>query len=284
MSRSIALGASLSVVDVVRVARDRASVTLSEAARRRMHSAHAALRARAEAGERIYGWTLGVGSLDQARVCAQDNRAFQRNLLRSHAAGVGTPLEADIVRAIIAIRAHQLALGRSGVRPALVESLGALLHRGVVPVVPGVGSVGASDLAPLAHVGLVLLGEGYARVAGSAVLTGAEALERAGLPPFVFDGREALGLINGLAQSIASAGLGVVDAHALTESFECVVALGLVARQGTPSFLAASAAELKGHPGLADSAARIRALLGDQARRQGTQREPLASRTAAQAA
>src|SRR6185295_7117091 len=157
-------GEALRIADVERVARARARVALSPSGRERLGRSRAALAAALAGGEALYGVNTGFGSLAKVRIGAEDLREVQRNLILSHAAGVGDALPDDVVRAMLLLLAASLTRGLSGVRPVLVERLLALLNEGVTPVVPERGSVGASgDLAPLAHAALVLLGEGSAR-------------------------------------------------------------------------------------------------------------------------
>ena len=153
-------GASLSVGELVRAARGVGDVALTPAAEAAVIAGHEAFEAHARSGECIYGMTTGVGALDCAPMVLEDNQAFQRNLLLSHAAGVGPAMEPEAVRAMMIARANVLAKGRSGVRLETVRALLALVGRGVIPYVPEIGSGGASDLAPLAHAAPVLLGEG----------------------------------------------------------------------------------------------------------------------------
>src|ERR1051325_10686309 len=158
----------LSVADVVCVARGSVRVELSDASRRAVLSSRAVVDAALKGATPLYGINTGFGSLSREQIAPENLLILQRNLVRSHACGVGEPLPDDVVRAMMLLLAASLARGMSGVRPALVEALISLLNAGVTPVVPSLGSVGASgDLAPLAHIALVLIGEGRARVRGS---------------------------------------------------------------------------------------------------------------------
>lgn len=173
-------------------------VTLAPAAREKLSVSHQALLALLKQDAPIYGVNTGLGALSRVRVSKADLIELQRNLVRSHAAGVGEALPEQIVRGILLFRVNSFLQGASGVRPELVELLLEMLNRGVYPVIPSQGSVGASgDLAPLAHLALVLLGEGKARFQGEE-LSGAEALRRAGLSPLseLFP-KEGLALLNG---------------------------------------------------------------------------------------
>ena len=171
-------GSPLTPAQVAGVARGRASVTLAASAVGAMRASQAAVLACLDDGQPHYGINTGFGSLSKKRIAPDLLRDVQRNLVRSHAAGVGESLSEETVRAMMLCLAASLARGLSGVRPALVETIVAMLNRGVTPVVPSIGSVGASgDLAPLAHVGLVLIGEGRATVRGA----GSAAMKAAGL-------------------------------------------------------------------------------------------------------
>ena len=252
-------GVHLALAELVRIARGGAPVALGEEAAGRVAAAADRLEQIARSGPPLYGLHTGVGALERERDGGVDGR--QESLLRSHAAGVGPPLRDDQVRAMMAARASQLAAGYSGVTPAALAGLVDLLNRGVVPVVPEAGSVGASDLAPLAHAALVLVGEGSARVAG-AVLSGRAALAAVGLEPVTLRGRDALALINGLAQTVAVGGLATWDARRLVGAVEAVSALGLFAMAAPSDFLDPRLAREKRHAGQIESSRRSRELLG----------------------
>ncbi|MEO5511602.1 MAG: aromatic amino acid lyase, partial [Longimicrobiales bacterium] len=191
-------GDGLELEDVERVARAPfAKVKLSDDARPRVQAARDFVDRAVTEGRVVYGLTTGFGALSEITISPDRIRELQLNLIRSHAAGVGDPLAEEAVRAITLLRANVLALGHSGVRPLVIEALTELLNRGVHPVIPSRGSVGASgDLAPLSHLALVLLGEGEAIVAGER-MTGAAALERVGMGPIVLEAKEGLALNNG---------------------------------------------------------------------------------------
>src|SRR5919204_858831 len=166
--------------ELERVARGGRPTPLSEADRERVAAARAVIDGALASGEAVYGVTTGIGNLASVRIGADDAVALQLNLVRSHAVGAGPPLPGEVVRGMLALLADSLRRGHSGVRAEVVELLLAMLDRGVVPVVPSKGSVGSSgDLAPLAHIGLVLVGEGEAEIDGERV-AGAEGLRRAG--------------------------------------------------------------------------------------------------------
>lgn len=220
--------------DVACVARGSGFVHVDRAARARVAASFDALVERVGAGETIYGVTTGVGALDGA-ISGSPNAALP--LLRSHAAGIGPALDRDVVRAMLLSRICDLAAGNSGVQPATLDALVELLNRGVTPVVPSVGSVGASDLAPLAHAALVLAGEGYASVGGR-TLPARAALAAADLIPVRLGWRDGLALINGLSLSIGAGALAVVDAQTLCSLAEAICAMAMVGMGSTTSSLA----------------------------------------------
>ncbi len=186
------VGSHLTLEQLVRVAREGGRAELDADARARMVAARKAIETITGGGEsspRVYGVNTGFGALAETRISSTDVRQLQHNLLRSHSCGVGAALATDAVRAMILLRANVLALGHSGVRPLVVDTLLAMLERGVHPVIPSQGSVGASgDLAPLAHLASVLIGEGEAEHLGE-VMPGGEAMRRAGLTPLELEAK-----------------------------------------------------------------------------------------------
>src|SRR4051812_29045393 len=197
-------GSSLTIEQLLAIADRGEPVTLAEAARERVRASRAVVDQRAQGDEPAYGINTGFGSFADVKIPADALEALQLNLLRSHAAGVGDPLPARAVRATMALRANVLAKGFSGIRLGTLEALIAMLNAGVHPRVPSRGSVGASgDLAPLAHLALVLIGEGDVLDdhaidgAHGRAVPGAEALRRAGLTPITLGPKEGLALING---------------------------------------------------------------------------------------
>jgi len=211
-------GNSLTIGDLVNVARRETPVALDRASEQLVRAAAKLVAEAADGDVAVYGINTGFGDLSQVRIARPDLAKIQLNLLRSHAAGVGEPLPQDVTRAILLLRANTLASGRSGVRPETIDLLLDLLNRGVHPVIPMHGSVGASgDLAPLAHAALVLVGEGEATFEGK-VLGGAEALKRADLRPIELAPKEALALINGTQVMTAIGCLALHDAEILSTS------------------------------------------------------------------
>src|SRR3989442_3142480 len=190
-------GRSLDLDDVIAVARQREPVRLAPAAAKRVDASRRDLEKVVAKGSLAYGIKTGFGELASVEISDADVRVLQLNLLRSHAIGLGPPLRRDEVRAALLLRANTLAMGYSGVRPVLVTRLLDFLNRGVHPVIPSRGSLGASgDLAPLAHLGLVLVGEGEAAVGGQ-LLPGAKALATAKLAPLSLQSKEGLAIIHG---------------------------------------------------------------------------------------
>src|ERR1051325_5271221 len=198
-------GARLTIADVCAVARGPVDVHLSPDAIPRMDASRALIDALAAGEAPIYAVNTGVGLLANVRIPREDLDQLQRNVIRSHSAGVGAPLGREGVRAMMMIRANVLAKVFSGIRPVVAERLCDLLNRGVTPVVPSQGSVGASgDLAPLAHMALLLIGEGEAEFAG-VPFPGAEALPRAGIEPIELHPKEGISMINGTQAMLANA-------------------------------------------------------------------------------
>ena len=262
-------GGGLTLEQIEGVARPpQAPVALGDEARARIAAARAVVE-RAVAERRIvYGLTTGFGALAEVVIPPERIRELQLNLIRSHASGVGEPLPADETRAITLLRANVLSLGHSGVRAVLVELLLELLNRGVQPVVPALGSVGASgDLAPLSHLALVLIGEGEAVLNGDR-LSGGEALRRAGLEPVVLEAKEGLALNNGTQAQTGIGVLALLDAERALEAADVAGAMSLEALRGTPTPFDAAIQAVRPHPGQTASAARLRALLAGSAIRE----------------
>ncbi len=224
-----------------------------------------ALAARIEEGEALYGVNTGFGKLASQRINQDDLLKLQRNLLRSHAAGIGPFLPAPVVRLILALKALSLAHGASAARPEVIAQLLALLKRNVLPAIPARGSVGASgDLAPLAHLSLVLIGEGEAMLDGD-VLAGAEALRRAGLAPLELGPKEGLALLNGTQVSTALALAGLFAAQSLWRSALVAGALSTDAARGSDTPFDPRIHALRGQPGQIRAAALLRDLLAGSA-------------------
>src|SRR5260370_417134 len=196
-------GEQLTLEDVCAVATGHEGVALAPSAIEKMERSRAVVERLAAGDAPVYGVNTGVGLLADVRSSAADLDQLQRNVVRSHSAGVGDPLARAEVRAMMLIRANVLAKGYSGIRPVVAQRLCDLLNRGVTPQVPSQGSVGASgDLAPLAHMAAVLIGEGEAEYQG-AVYPAAEALHRAGLEPLTLRAKDGISLINGTQAMLA---------------------------------------------------------------------------------
>jgi len=257
-------GASLSIADVVHAARHPARrVAVRPSALAALEASRARVERALASGQAIYGINTGFGKLANVRIAPRDLDRLQVNLIRSHAAGVGEPLPAEIVRALMLLRANVLLRPTSGVRPALVESLVALLNHGIIPVVPEQGSVGASgDLAPLSHVALVLMGEGEVLVDDRPAAAG-PVLAAAGLAPFRFAPKEGLAFINGTQAQTAILALLVHDAEVLWRTAIGAAAMSLEALRGTPTPFDARIHEARPHAGQVEAARLIRQLLAE---------------------
>jgi len=262
-SSDVLIGRPLTIDDVVLVARHGARVALSDEAVPQIVSSRAYVDALVAADRTVYGITTGFGRLASVRIAAGDVQQLQRNLLVSHAMGVGVPFSTEVVRAMLLLRAQSLSFGCSGIRLSVIELLLDCLNRGVHPVIPCQGSVGASgDLAPLAHMALPLIGEGTAEVGGE-VLHGRDALARVGLTPIVLEAKEGLALINGTQAMTAIGALVLHDAQRLATLADIAGAMSLEALKGTSVAFDARVAEVRAHPGAADVAGNLRLLSAD---------------------
>jgi len=254
-------GEDLTIEQVWSVAAAGAEVAVAARAVDNMRRSRAVVDRLSAGDAAVYGVNTGVGLLADVRIASADLDRLQRNVVRSHSAGVGDPLERAEVRAMMLIRATVLAKGLSGIRPLIAERLCDLLNRGITPVVPSLGSVGASgDLAPLAHMALVLIGEGEAQYEG-AVYPGAEALGRAGLEPLTLRAKEGISLINGTQAMLAIGCLQLTAAEILADSADVICAMTLDALRGTPRAFDARLHAARPHPGQVQSATRLRRLL-----------------------
>jgi histidine ammonia-lyase len=266
MRRELCLGEPMSLEDLEGIGLGTAHVVLPAPARARIDACRAAVDRLATLGNaapNVYGVNTGFGALAETRIDAQQIRALQRNLVRSHSVGVGAPLPTAVVRIMMALRAQTIALGNSGARAVIVERLIEMLERGVHPIVPSQGSVGASgDLAPLAHLSLVLIGEGRAEVDGT-VMSGADALSAAGLSPIELEAKEGLALINGTQVITAVGALAVLRGERLCKLADVTGAMSLEALQGSARPFDARIHAVRPHPGQAVVARNLRALLAD---------------------
>lgn len=258
-------GRSLKLEDVVRVARHSDTrVSLAPGALAALDASRRAVDEAIAAGQVLYGVNTGFGKLANVRIAPGQLEQLQLNLIRSHAAGVGEPLDPEVVRAMTLLRANVLLRPTSGVRSALPEALIALLNAGIVPIVPAQGSVGASgDLAPLAHLALALLGEGDVLSPDGSRLPAAEALRAAGLRPVRLAPKEGLAFINGTQAQTAILVLLVHDAEILWRTSVAAAAMSLEGLRGTPVPLDPRIHEQRPHPGQELAARTMLALLAD---------------------
>ena len=264
-------GASLTPGEVVAVARHGHPVTVADAARDRVRQARDRVRDVLEGDEAVYGLNTGFGDLVDTRIPREDVETLQTNLLRSHATGSGDPLDRELVRAMLVTRINALLTGHSGVRERLIDTLVAMLNEGVHPVVRSRGSLGASgDLAPLAHLALVLIGE------GEAVLEppgggdgdrhpGDEALAAIGREPLTLAPKEGIALINGTQLTVGIAALAVIDAEHLLQAADTAGALTTEVTYSTTANCDPALQAVRPHDGQATSAANVRALTTDSA-------------------
>src|SRR5882724_929366 len=226
-----------------------AAASLTSEARARMLASRAVIERIVAAETTAYGVNTGFGDLAEVRISPDQIRTLQINLVRSHACGVGAPLTEPETRAIILLRANALAKGLSGVRPILVETLCSMLNHGVHPVIPSQGSVGAcGDLAPLAHLALVLIGEGEAALNGQR-MAGGEALSKAGIAPLELEAKEGISLLNGTQGMLALLALALREAQILVDTADLAAALSLDALRGSPAAFDPRIAAARSYPG-----------------------------------
>jgi len=251
----IALGMDgLTLGDLVRIAREGAHVTLTSRAEERIRRAWQLVTRWVDEERTVYGVTTGFGALSGVTISKSDTRQLQLNILKSHAVGVGNPLAPDLVRAMMALRLKDFARGNAGVRAETVAALVRLLNSGGVPVVPEKGSVGASgDLVPLAHMGLVLIGEGEVFFNGDRV-SGREAMETCGMAPLNLEAGEGLALINGTQAMTAIGGLAVYDAARLARHTDLAAAMSLEVLMGSKTEFDPRIHQMRPHPGQAIAA------------------------------
>jgi histidine ammonia-lyase len=257
-------GRSLAIGEVVRIAREpEVRPRIDPTARDALVASRRLVEQAIASGQTIYGINTGFGKLANVRIAPDSLDALQVNLIRSHAAGIGVPLPAGLVRAVMLLRANVLLRPTSGVRPELVEALVAMLDARIVPLVPEQGSVGASgDLAPLSHIALALMGEGDV-LGASGPEPAASALRRAGLQPFRFAPKEGLAFINGTQAQTALLALLVHDAEVLWRTAVGAAAMSLEALRGTPAPLDPRIHEARPHRGQLEAAELMRGLLTD---------------------
>ena len=254
----------LSSQDVIAVARRDAQVALSASARAAMERSADVVESLADSADPAYGVTTGFGSLATVRIPADRREELQRALIRSHATGMGPPVEREVVRAMMLLRARTLAIGYSGARPLVAEGIVALLNAGITPVVPEHGSLGASgDLAPLAHCALALTGEGEVSDRDGGVQPAGGALAKAGIEPIILQAKEGLALINGTDGMLGMLVMAGDDLWRLLRVADVATAMSVEALLGTDRAFAADLIALRPQPGQAASAANLRTLLAD---------------------
>jgi histidine ammonia-lyase len=269
-------GQALTLPEIAAVALDGVSVEISQEARERVLASRKVVEdiiARDDAV--VYGVTTGFGKLSDVRIPADQLRELQRNLVRSHACGIGLPLSEPEVRAMMLLRANVLALGLSGIRPAIIELLCQMLNRRLCPVIPEKGSVGASgDLAPLAHLALSMIGEGEAFFQGER-MTGGEALRRAELEPQQLEAKEGLALLNGTQAMHAVGGLALFRAKRLARVADVCGAMTLEGLKGTPAAFDLRLQDARPHAGQKAVAKHLLSLLeGSEIRQSHLQNDP----------
>lgn len=256
--------AGISPADVIAVAREDAQVELAPATVEALAASRAIVDRIERDGRPVYGVSTGFGALANTFIAPERRSELQHALIRSHAAGVGAPMPREVVRAMMVLRVRSLALGHSGVRPLVAQSLADLLNHDITPWVPEHGSLGASgDLAPLAHCALVLLGEGWVLDKEGHRVDALDALHRAGLRPIELAAKEGLALINGTDGMLGMLLLGIADAAHLFTMADITAALAIEAMLGSDRPFQPELHAIRPHPGQAVSAANIHRLLQD---------------------
>jgi histidine ammonia-lyase len=251
----------MTIEHLVEIARNGAGIRLAEESRERISQARNLVEKWLLEGRVIYGVTTGFGALSDVIIPAEEARLLQQNVLMSHAAGLGDLLEEETVRAMMALRVKDLARGHSGIRLETVQRLVDLLNQGILPAVPEKGSVGASgDLAPLAHLALILIGLGEAFHDGR-LMTGAEALRRCGMGPLHLEGGEGLALVNGTQMTTAIGGLAVYDAGQLSKMADIAAAMSLEVLLGSRTEFDPRIHQVRPHPGQAAAADNMRRVI-----------------------
>jgi histidine ammonia-lyase len=261
-------GNDLTLEAVREVAVERRAVLLAPDSRALVEQARAVVEAIVSSNQVAYAITTGVGKLSDVRIAGDQIRELQVNLVRSHAVGVGEPLPLAETRSMMLLRANSLAKGHSGVRPIVIDTLCEMLNRGVTPLVPSQGSVGASgDLAPLAHLALALIGEGECYEERGSRLASGDALKRAQIKPIVLEAKESISLINGTQAMLALGTLALLSAETLVDSADVIGGLSCDALRGTDAAFDERIHRVRPHSGQIKTAANLRRMLeGSQIR------------------
>jgi len=256
-------GESLTIDEFVQVARYKTKVELAESAMAQIKKSRDVIETAIKEGRTVYGVNTGFGDLANVSISRADLAKLQVNLIRSHSAGVGESFPIEVVRGMMLLRANALAKGYSGVRPEVILTLIEMLNTGVTPVVPQQGSVGSSgDLAPLAHMVLVMIGEGEAFYKGKK-LDGLQALKKAGIAPIVLQAKEGVALINGTQPMTSVGALVVNDALDLVKDAIIAASMSLEALRGTRAALNEKVHAVRAHEGQVDVASSMRSVLVD---------------------
>jgi len=254
-------GENLTIEDVVAVARDHVEVEIPQKVKHKVQKCRQILEDLIKEKKVVYGVTTGFGALGSTVVSPEHLRELQTNLIRSHSAGVGEALDKDITRALMLLRANTLSKGNSGVRLETLETLVQMINKGVHPIIPEKGSVGASgDLAPLSHMALVMIGEGEAEYKGERT-SGKEAIRKAGVHPVELDSKEGIALNNGTQMMTAIAVLALHDAERLVKTAEIAASLSLEALNGITDAFDDRIHQTRPHPGQITSARNIKSLI-----------------------
>jgi histidine ammonia-lyase len=241
----------MSAADVLEIARHNAEVKLSDTAISAMTASRSHIDALVASSQPVYGVSTGFGALANRYVSVEQRAQLQRSLIRSHAAGVGAPVEREVVRALMALRLKTLASGRTGVRPVVATTMAALLNAGITPLVREFGSLGCSgDLAPLSHCALVLMGEGEAVDSNGVQRPVPELLAEAGIAPIELQEKEGLALINGTDGMLGMLLMAIADANQICDSIDIIAAMSVEAQLGTDAVFRPELHEaLRPHPG-----------------------------------
>jgi histidine ammonia-lyase len=253
-------GEHLTLDQLYQAALEIVGVELARSARERMNASRAVIERFIDSNTAVYGVNTGFGKLASVRISREQIRQLQLNLVRSHACGVGAPLSEVETRAMLVLRANTIAKGFSGVRPLLAETLCAMLNRGVYPVIPSQGSVGASgDLAPLAHLAQVAIGEGEAVYQGQR-MPGGDAMRAAGITPLALEAKEGLALLNGTQAMLSLLSLALRDAQIAVDTADVATALSLDALRGSPAAFDQQIANVRPFAGHATTARNLERL------------------------